>query len=173
MYAKPYDVGAGVADPSDGRALRQMFGQFASGVTVITSGAIDDVHGMTANAFMSVSLDPALILISLKNASRMRDVIDARGCFGVSILAEGQRSVSDHFAGRLVDETAARFERSGDTPVLAGALAWIVCSVEQRHLAGDHTLFVARVDDFLQTEGAPLLFFDGRYRTLSEGAKSA
>lgn len=156
--------------PVDGLALRQIFGQFASGVTVITSGAESAVHGMTANTFMSVSLEPALILISLQNDSRMRQVIDAEGRFGVSILADGQQSVSDHFAGRTEDAAAASFEYRGGTPVVKDALAWIACSVEQRHLAGDHTLFIAHVDDFLQSEGAPLLFFGGQYRTLSEGA---
>jgi flavin reductase (DIM6/NTAB) family NADH-FMN oxidoreductase RutF len=60
----------------------------------------------------------------------------------------------------------------GDTPVVASALAWIVCSVEQRHIAGDHTLFIAHVDEFSKSAGAPLLFFGGQYRSLSEGALS-
>jgi flavin reductase (DIM6/NTAB) family NADH-FMN oxidoreductase RutF len=172
ISSQPCRNAANAGTSVDGLALREIFGQFASGVTVITSGAKGSVNGMTANAFMSVSLDPALVLISLKNDSYMRNVIDAEGRFGVSILADGQQSVSDHFAGRLEDDTAAKFDHPGDTPVVAGALAWIACSVEQRHIAGDHTLFIANVDDFLQSAGAPLLFFGGQYRTLSEGALS-
>jgi len=172
ISTKPCRTAPDRCGSDEGLALRQIFGQFASGVTVITSGAKGSVHGMTANAFMSVSLDPALVLISLKNDSHMRDVIDAEGRFGVSILADSQQSVSDHFAGRLVDNAAAQFDHPGDTPVVAGALAWIACFVEQRHIAGDHTLFIANVDDFLQSAGTPLLFFGGQYRTLSEGELS-
>ena len=99
-------------------ALRQIFGQFASGVTVIRSGVRDSIYGMTANAFMSVPLEPALILISLQNDSRMRKVTDVEGRFGVSSLAVGQQSVSDHFAGRIDDQAAAQFDYPSDTPLL-------------------------------------------------------
>lgn len=170
MPKQPCDVGRDAIDPIDEGALRRIFGQFASGVTVIASGAPGAVHGMTANAFMSVSLDPALILVSLKNDSRMRGVVDESGRFGISILAEDQQSASEHFAGRLFDEAAAAFEFPGSTPVLKGALAWISCCVEQRVMAGDHTLFIAKVDDFFHSEGSPLLFYGGQYRTLSRGA---
>ena len=155
---------------ADPRALRDMFGQFASGVTVIASGDADDVHAMTANAFMSVSLNPPLILVSLQNESRMRTRIDRDSRFGVSILAADQEAASDHFAGRTEAEAAVRFRLQNDTPVLEGALAWMACTVETVCPAGDHTLFIAHVDDYDQTSGAPLLFFGGQYRSLDQEA---
>lgn len=158
---KPCAIGA------EGRALRDIFGQFASGVTIIAAGAEKDVHGMTANAFMSVSLDPPLILVSLKNDSNMRQKIEADGRFSVSILAEEQKAASEHFSGRAENAETALFEHQAGAPVVAGALAWISCSVEQQHVAGDHTLIIARVDAFAQSSGAPLLFFGGEYRTLN------
>lgn len=158
------------APATDPSALRQIFGQFASGVTVIASGAGGDVHAMTANAFMSVSLDPPLALISLQNECRMRRRVDQEGRFGVSILAADQAAQSDHFAGRATDCAAPRFTERAAAPVLEGALAWISCKVEQQLPAGDHTLFIARVEDFDQSTGAPLLFYGGAYRTLNKEA---
>lgn len=160
------------ANGTDARALRDMFGQFASGVTVIAAGVEGDVHGMTANAFMSVSLDPPLILVSLSNSSNMRQKIEADGRFGVSILAAGQKAASEHFAGRAEYAETAQFERRADAPVVVGALAWLACSMEQHLIAGDHTLIIARVNAFAQSTGAPLLFFGGQYRTLDEEARA-
>ena len=154
--------------PPNTRALRDMFGQFASGVTVIASGDDDDIHAMTANAFMSVSLEPALILVSLQNESRMRARIERVGPFGVSILAEGQSAASDHCAGRLDAEDAVRFERLAGAPVLKGALAWMACSIESACPAGDHTLIIARVNNYGQAIGKPLLFYGGKYRSLDQ-----
>lgn len=152
------------------RDLRDMFGQFASGVTVIACGEPGEEHGMTANAFMSVSLDPPLVLVSLQNDSRMRDRLEPGSRFGVSILAEDQQAASDHFAGRAEDPNVVRFERKGSAPVLAGALASIACSVERRQPAGDHTIYIARVEAFDRTAGTPLVFFGGAYRTINQEA---
>ena len=129
---------------------------------MITSEAKRGVHGMTANAFMSAALNPALVLISLKNDNDMSDMIDTEGRFGVATLADGQQSISDHFAGRIQDGATVQFDYLGDTLGGTGALAWISYSFELRHIAGNHTLFIANVDDFLQSAGALLLFFDGQ-----------
>ena len=161
----PRDCNAGAA-----RDLRDMFGQFASGVTVIACGPEGDEHGMTANAFMSVSLDPPLVTVSLQNDCRMSSRLKVGDRFGVSILAEDQRAASDHFAGRAIEADAARFERKANAPVLQGALAWIAGTVVQQAPAGDHTLYIARVEDFDRSGGTPLLFFGGAYRRISQEA---
>ena len=126
-------------------ALREMSGRFATGVTVISAGDGHDVHGMKANVFMSILLNPELVLVSLKNDSRMRQMIEAHGLFGISILRSDQTPASEHFAGRTDDAPSARFSWRQAAPILDGALAWITCSAEQQHLAGDHTLFIGRV----------------------------
>ena len=86
----------------DTRLFRRVMGRFATGVTVITAEAEGGVRGMTANAFMSGSLTPPLCLISVAKKARMHDALKDSGHFGVSILAQGQERISQHFAGQGV-----------------------------------------------------------------------
>src|SRR3954465_10362029 len=95
------DVGDPDSDPAI--AFRRTLGMFATGVTVLTTRVGDQVHGMTANAFMSVSLSPPLVLISLDRRSRMCGMLHEGNRFGVSVLAQGQTELSDLFAGRAPD----------------------------------------------------------------------
>ncbi len=88
------------APPFDPRQFRSALGRFASGVTVVTARYEDQTHGMTANAFVSVSLDPPLVLVSLDNRSYMHRILPKLGHYGVSVLAEDQERLSNHFAGR-------------------------------------------------------------------------
>lgn len=149
-----------------GAALRRTLGRFASGVTVVTTGmAADDVHGMTANAFTSVSLDPPLVLVSIANTARMNGEIARNGRYGVSILSRHQEPVSLHFAGALqLDDV--RFVLRRGVPLLDGALAHLACSIEASHPAGDHTLHVGRVDGLWYENGDPLVFYTGTFRAL-------
>ncbi|MCW7942336.1 reductase [Streptomyces hygroscopicus] len=138
----------------------------------ITRG--EDV-GMTATAFTSVSLDPPLVLVSLREGSRMDDLLAEQPLWAVSVLAESQRHIAGRFAmkGRISDRLLfedipyVRGETSG-APLVGGALATLECRTEQRVEAGDHTLVIGRV---LQArvpsaEGGPLVYFRGRYRHL-------
>src|SRR5271154_2720810 len=84
----------------DTRQFRNALGRFASGVTVITAHHEDHMHGMTANAFVSVSLDPPLVLVSLDNRSNMHRILPTAGRYGVSVLAQNQEALSSHFAGQ-------------------------------------------------------------------------
>ena len=86
----------------DTRQFRNALGRFASGVTVLTAQDQDQMHGMTANAFVSVSLDPPLVLVSLDNRSNMHRILPTVRRFGISVLAEDQEPLSNHFAGRKV-----------------------------------------------------------------------
>jgi flavin reductase (DIM6/NTAB) family NADH-FMN oxidoreductase RutF len=145
-------------------ALRRTLGMFATGVTVITTLKGGQVHGMTANAFMSVSLDPALVLVSIDRRTKMCGLLYEGSRYGVSVLCEAQSALSDRFAGRAVDGgPEPRFEIVRETPLVEGALAHFVARVERSYWGGDHSLFLGRVEYARQHSGTPLLFHAGRY----------
>jgi flavin reductase (DIM6/NTAB) family NADH-FMN oxidoreductase RutF len=146
-------------------ALRRTLGMFATGVTVITTRKGDQVHGMTANAFMSVSLEPPLVLISVDRRTKMCALLHEGWRYGVSVLCEAQSALSDRFAGRSQDE-APRFDLVNDTPLVEGALAHFVARVERSYWGGDHSLFLGRVEYARHHDGTPLLFHGGRYERL-------
>jgi flavin reductase (DIM6/NTAB) family NADH-FMN oxidoreductase RutF len=148
-------------------ALRNTLGMFTTGVTVITTLKGEQVHGMTANAFMSVSLDPPLVLVSIDRRTRMCGLLYEGSHYGVSVLCETQSALSDRFAGRPADATSApSFELVRETPLVEGALAHFVARVERSYWGGDHSLFLGRVEYARQHPGTPLLFHGGRYERL-------
>lgn len=130
---------------------------------------------MTATAFMSVSLDPPLVLVSVREGSRMDDLLAEQPLWGVSLLTESQRHIAGRFAmkGRISDQLLfedipyRRGEVSG-APLVGGALAVMECRTEQVVPAGDHTLVIGRVltAELPSADGGPLLHFKGRYRQL-------
>ncbi len=131
--------------------------------------------GMTATAFMSVSLEPPLVMVSLRNGSRMDDLLDEQPLWAVSVLAESQRHIAGRFAtkGRISDRLLFEdipYVRGEVTraPLIGGALATLECRTEQRVVAGDHTLVIGRVltAELPSPEGSPLTYFKGRYRRL-------
>lgn len=155
--------------------FRLAMGQFATGVTIITVDLGGEVHGMTANAFSSVSLDPMLVLVCVDHTTRTHAHLHDRKRFGVNVLCENQRRISEYYASpertheRAEEEAGARFERTQHgTPVLHGALAYLECRLQSAHDAGDHTVFIAEVEDVVVHEGQPLLFFRGKYRKAGE-----
>jgi flavin reductase (DIM6/NTAB) family NADH-FMN oxidoreductase RutF len=133
---------------------------------VITAEQEGRLHGMTANAFVSVSLDPPLVLVSLDNRAYMHQVLPVIGRYGVSVLAEDQQQVSNHFAGRTVEGLRVRFVTRRGVPLLEGAVAYFVVEVMDVHPAGDHTLYIGRVVHFESRDDKPLLFYAGGYRQL-------
>jgi len=150
-------------------ALRQSAGMFATGVTVITTLKRGLVHGMTANAFMSVSLEPPLVLISVDRRTKMCSLLHEGNRYGVSVLRESQAALSDRFAGRPgADGPEPRFEVVHDTPLVDGALAHFVARVARSYWGGDHSLFLGRVEYARYGEGTPLLFHGGRYERLGQ-----
>lgn len=155
------------------RDFRNAMGAFATGVVVITSEHEESVHGMTANAFISVSLEPPLVLVSIDKKARMHDVLGGEDCFfGISILAADQQGISDHFAGRMVTQSAPEFMHLSGVPVIKNALVALATKRCHVYEGGDHTLFVAEVLDLQQVERleteAPLLFQCGKYQRLAE-----
>ncbi|WP_419954366.1 flavin reductase family protein [Neobacillus niacini] len=150
----------------DDRLFRDAMGKFATGVTVLLTENEGETHGMTANGFMSVSLDPKLVLISIGHKAKFLEKVSQSKKYTVNILAEDQEHYSRHFAGRPGE--AVEFETLDEQPVLKGAIAQIACEVVSEHVEGDHTLFIGRVVDLRLEDKNPLLFFSGKYRQLTE-----
>jgi len=155
--------------------FREAMGCFATGVTIVTVDLDGEVHGMTANAFASVSLDPLLLLVCVDRNARTHAHLHAKKRFGINILAEHQRRISEYYAlpecthERAEEEAGARFDRTGHgTPVLRGALAYLECKLQSTQEAGDHTIFIAEVEEVVLRPGEPLLFFRGKYRKMGE-----
>ncbi len=154
-------------------------GCFATGVTIITVDLEGEghggVHGMTANAFASVSLDPPLVLVCVDHSTRTHTHLHAKKRFGINVLCEDQRAISEYYARaertheNAAAEAGARFDRTKHgTPMLHGALAYLECRLESAQVAGDHTIFIAQVEDVVVREGEPLLFFRAKYRKVGE-----
>ena len=158
------DVGDLDGDPAI--AFRRTLGMFATGVTVLTTRHGEQVHGMTANAFMSVSLRPPLVLISIDRRARMCAMLHEGTRYGVSVLARGQTDLSDLFAGRTPDAERPDFAVVRDTPLVEGALAHLVARVVRSYWGGDHSLFLGHVEYARYGEGEPLLFHGGRYERM-------
>jgi len=157
--------------------FRKAMGAFATGVTIITVDLDGEVHGMTANAFTSVSLEPTLVLVCVDHSTRTHAHLHAKKRFGINILGEDQRTISDYYARpertheHAEAEAGARFERTRHgTPMLHGALAYLECRLQSAEEAGDHTIFIAEVEDVALRDGDPLLFFRGKYRKVGEDA---
>ncbi len=155
------------------RRFRDVLGCFASGITVITTMSGDEPVGMTCQSFSSVSLDPPLITFVPARTSRAWPLIQRAGRFCVNVLAAGQEHVSAQMATKGVDKFAGiDWEPAAATgsPVIAGTLAHLDCTIAAVYEGGDHFIVVGRVEHLEpHPEGAastePLLYFKGRYRT--------
>jgi flavin reductase (DIM6/NTAB) family NADH-FMN oxidoreductase RutF len=146
------------------REYRKTLGWFATGVTVITTLADGETHGITANAFVAVSFDPQLGLVPLDNRSKIHCILSNASLYGLSVLGEDQRLLSEHFAGRAADAAQIGFVNRAGTPLVSGAVAFFVVRVVDVHLAGDHTLYIRTVEHFESRDDKPLLFYSGSYR---------
>lgn len=162
-------LGATGASAFDERRFRHALGRFATGVVVISTGSGDGMHAMTANAFMSGSLKPPLIVVSVGHHARMHERLMKSARFGVSVLSDAQESHSRHFAGEPQSWLTPRFapvDGLPDVVLLEHAAARFAARMVDRHPCGDHTLFVGEVLVFSLDEHAPLIFFGGRYASV-------
>jgi len=153
--------------------FRRVMGSFPTGITVLTvEREPGQVHGMTANSFTSVSLDPLLILVCIDHNARLLSYLQAQRRFGVNILKDTQQQVSAHFAKPQLDPAeearlGVRFQwTSTGVPLLEEALAHLACNVAAQYISGDHTIFVAEVESLELKEGEPLLYHRGKYGSL-------
>lgn len=148
---------------------RQTMSQFCTGVVVVTGCLDGEPLGFTAQSFASLSLDPPLVSVSPALSSRSWPRIRDAGHFGINILAEDQQGLCELFARSGEDKFGDLPWATAETgaPILPDVLAWIDCSLEAEHPAGDHTIAVGRVQELrlLRPECTPLLFFRGGYGT--------
>ncbi|WP_441250797.1 flavin reductase family protein [Kitasatospora sp. McL0602] len=178
VYTSPQQAAAPAATPDEFRAA---LSQLASGVTLVTvhdpeEGADGGDAGMTATSFLSVSLEPPLVLVSVREDSRMDEILGRVDTWAVSLLGEDHRALASRFAmkGRLSDrllfaDTPHTRSTLTGAPLIDDALATVECRTEQRIPAGDHTLLLGRVlQARVPTPAArPLLYFRGGYRSLA------
>jgi flavin reductase (DIM6/NTAB) family NADH-FMN oxidoreductase RutF len=155
--------------PVTSEDFRRACGRFATGVTIASvldaSGA---PHGLTVNSFTAVSLEPPLVMICLGHAVSAIEHFRAAKHFGINVLAEGQRDLSDRFARKGEDRFDGLEWQPGVTgvPLLPGVVAAIECAVHRRFTAGDHDVFVGEMLKGRVTKGDPLIYFGSRYREL-------
>lgn len=156
---------------SGSSAFRRIMGRFATGVTVVAVEAAEGVHGMTANAVTSVSLEPPLVLVCVDRRARMHRHLAMERPFTINILRQEQEPLSRYFSGSWPYPTPPefRFQHWEHGPLLVGALAALGCRMDRLLEAGDHTVVLGRVMGLHEGEGGlPLVFFGGRYRRLVE-----
>jgi flavin reductase (DIM6/NTAB) family NADH-FMN oxidoreductase RutF len=138
-------------------------------VTVVTTSTDGVPHGITVSAFMSVSLEPPLVAVSIEKRARSHSLVAAAGRFGVSILSDAQEATSRFFAGLTRAGFDPAYTWHLETPLIADALGHLVCRVSAAHDAGDHTIYVGAVEylGYRQT-ARPLLYFRGAYAAVAE-----
>jgi 3-hydroxy-9,10-secoandrosta-1,3,5(10)-triene-9,17-dione monooxygenase reductase component len=160
-----------MANAPDPELFREVFGRFATGVAVITSAGPAGTGGMTANALCSLSLDPLLALVCFENRARTLPIVRDAGRFAVNVLAAGQERLAGIFASKLPEaeklEGVPHRSEQG-MPVIHGALAWAVCDLRELIAGGDHTIAIGEVISLGLGDGAPLLWFEGRYHALPD-----
>lgn len=157
--------------PFDTKALRTALGRFTTGVTIATCRDPAGARvGLTANSFNALSLDPPLVLWSLRRASPALPAFQAASHFAVNVLAEGQVGLSRRFASPVPDRFAEGqwAEGAGGAPVLAGCAAVFECALHQHEVIGDHMLFIGRVERMHEASLPPLVFQGGHYHLLGE-----
>jgi flavin reductase (DIM6/NTAB) family NADH-FMN oxidoreductase RutF len=157
--------------------LRDVLRFWTTGVTIIGANHGGTQHGMTVNSFTSLSLDPPLVLVSLEKITRTHGLVQSAGVFGVSILGDDQRELSDRFAGRD-SENSNRFKNvetfalETGSPLLSSAIAFFDCRVATTHDAGTHTIFISEVlAAGVPSEAEarkPLVYFNRAYRELTK-----
>lgn len=155
----------------DSKTYRNLIGHFATGVTVITTSVDGLLHGMTANAIASLSLDPTLLLVCVDKTAVCHRQLTAATHFAVNILGSDQEALSNAFARTTEPEKGRLGDASFDTgphgsPLLEGALVHLECETTETLPGGDHDIFLGRVLWGQSTEGEPLLYYGGRYRRL-------
>jgi len=149
--------------------FRRAMGRFATGVTLITTRLDDELHGMTANAVTSLSLDPMMVLVCVDKTADTHDILSKAGVFAVNILNRNQSGISDRFAKKEfdgahgLDEVPHGFAVTG-SPIIEGAIAYLDCRTAMEHHGGDHTIFIGEVLEAKELgDDAPLVFYRGKY----------
>jgi flavin reductase (DIM6/NTAB) family NADH-FMN oxidoreductase RutF len=156
----------------DSEELRRAMRAWTTGVTVVTAKYQDQQYGMTVNSFTSISLEPPLVSLALRQLTHTHDLVEKSGEFAVTILAAGQQELSDRFAGKF-PEIKDRFEGVEtetlviDAPLLKGGIAYFNCKIMNSMAVGENTLFVAEVIAVHgEGEGDPLVYHNRVYHKI-------
>lgn len=155
----------------DSLIQRKVMGRFATGVTVVTTGGAMGMHGLTANAVTSLSLDPPLLLVAVDRRSQTLEFLKANRCFAVNILRSDQEEVSQRFARPGPKDFLGLdlTTDATDAPIISGCLAYADCRLYDILPGGDHEIFIGEVVGGAVSDGAdPLLYFAGGYRRLAD-----
>ncbi len=155
--------------------FRAVLGRFASGVTVVTTMREGTPHGVTVNAFTSLSLNPPLVLICIDTHARIHDILLQTGLFAANILSAEQRDLAACFATRnerrYRDFCDAPYHTAATgAPVFDAALGWVDCRIVNVYPGGDHSVIIGQVEALGGAEQAPLLYYRGKYRRLDPAA---
>lgn len=155
----------------DARDLRNALGKFATGVCVITTRGPDGkLEGLTANSFCSVSLDPPIVLWSLRQDAGSLPTFERATHFGINILHARQLDMSRHFCSPALDKFQGWADEFIDglegVPILRDALATFECEQVERHRVGDHIVFYGAVKRYAYSQASPLAFHAGSYTTI-------
>lgn len=156
--------------------FRAALGQFATGVTVVTTTTPDGIPvGLTVNSFSSVSLEPQLVLWSLADGSPSLRAFSDRGAFAINILATDQRHLGLRFSQKINNKFNGVDYEFGfrDLPLISGALAQIECETHSEIPAGDHVIFIGRVVNLRSRQGAPLVYHASRFVEVLESQERA
>ncbi|MGG7517757.1 flavin reductase family protein [Allorhizobium undicola] len=152
----------------DNRALRDAFGSFTTGVTVVTAAGPSGPVGMTANSFTSVSLEPPLVLWSAARSSSRHATFRAAAHFAIHVLGQQQEAIAMAFARSAFSFDGVDWQTNGEgVPVITGTLACFECRLHAVHDAGDHSLLIGEVMRATLQNGAPLCFANGRFGSFS------
>ena len=155
----------------DPRELRNVFGAFATGVTIITTNDVNGKpFGLTANSYTSLSLDPPLVLVCVDKKVDCYACFEQSKVFAVNFLAEDQEQLSTRFATKGIEKFEGIPIRQGSigVPLLEGAIGFIECKLVNGYEGGDHTIYVGEVQAASASGERPLLFFKGKYNKLPE-----
>lgn len=155
----------------DGKLLRQAFGKFPTGVTVVTWFDEDGKSGITVNSFTSVSLEPPLALVSIDKKAKSYEQLQNKN-FTINVLADDQEAIAWQFAGRPQEGLTIEWDEEGDSPSIKGVSGYFKCKPWQQYDAGDHVLFVGEITEFDRQEGDSLTFFEGKMGTTKHYTKS-
>jgi 3-hydroxy-9,10-secoandrosta-1,3,5(10)-triene-9,17-dione monooxygenase reductase component len=164
---EPVDIDDSAAARVRARYFRDVMGEFATGVVVVTAYAGDHPVGMTCQTFSSVSLDPPLVSFIPARTSRSWPLMRDAGHFCINVLSSDQADLATIFASKGADKFAGLAWRAAESgaPILEGALAYVDCTVEAVHPAGDHDIVIGRVRAMSKlTDAAPLLYHRGAFR---------
>jgi flavin reductase len=154
----------------DSKKQRQIMGQFATGVTVVTTDGKAGPHGLTANAIASLSLDPPLVLVAVEKRAHSLDYLTKNGCFAINILRVDQEEISRRFATPGPKDFAGlNIATAGTTaPILSDCVAFVDCRVVEILPGGDHEIFVGEIVAGEYHGGEPLLYYAGGYRRIAK-----